>query len=442
MSGALISLAIVAASVAAMYFWARHDTNHRLATSYASDLRTFNSNWKKLGLGLAAFVYISAPIGFSWLGYKNVHLPHDLVPGLPLTNLSLSLLNFAGIFAIGTLALNLLTGYAGQVSLGHATFIGAGAYAAGYFGENVKIGGRHLPFLVWLAMAGVIGALIAAGVGPFALRLRGDYLAVITVGMLVFAEHVFNAWADITGGTPGRSHLPQPSLTVWPGKTITFTVPDTTDADIFGFTYTRDQAFFWLIWACVALAAIVAYNVVRTRSGRAMMAVRDRDLSAEAIGVDISSTKIKAFALCGAMAGVSGALYGAQIQSVTPEFFDLKLSIQYVAMMVVGGSGTILGSILGAIAIIGLDRLTDRFKWIFTLPGVRNVLFFVSTSSNESVTTTGIRGFIDRMQIELPNFVRLIYGLLIIVSLRYFPNGIAALWDRTKRWFERWPFAR
>ena len=166
------------------------------------------------------------------------------------------------------------------------------------------------------------------------------------------------------------------------------------------------------------------------------------DLSAEAIGVNIASTKIKAFALCGGLAGVSGALYGSLIQSVTPEFFDLKLSIQYVAMMVVGGSGTILGSILGAVAIIGLDRLTDRFKWIFTLPGVRNVLFFVSTSSNESVTTTGVRGFIDRMQIELPNFVRLIYGLLIVLSLRYFPNGIAALWDRIKRFFVRWPFAR
>lgn len=442
MSGAILTLAILGLSACCLFVWARYDSSHRLATTYAWDLRTFRSNWKKVGLALGAFLYISAPVGFSWVGYKGLHLPTQMVPGLPLTNLALSLLNFAGIFAIGTLALNLLTGYAGQVSLGHATFIGAGAYAAGYFGENVKVGGRHLPFLVWLAAAGVIGALIATAVGPFALRLRGDYLAVITVGMLVFAEHIFNAWADITGGTPGKSNLPQPSLTVWPGKTITFTVPQTTESDIFGFAYTRDQAFFWLIWAFVALSAIVAYNIVRTRSGRAMMAVRDRDLSAEAIGVDISSTKIKAFALCGAMAGVSGALYGAQIQSVTPEFFDLKLSIQYVAMMVVGGSGTILGSILGAVAIIGLDRLTDRFKWIFTLPGVRNVLFFVSTSSNEEVTTTGLRGFIDRMQIELPNFVRLIYGLLIVLSLRYFPNGIAALWERMKRTVERWPFAR
>ncbi len=442
MSGAILSLAILALSISGLFVWARYDSSHRLATTYAWDLRTFRSNWKKVGLGLAAFLYISAPVGFSWVGYKGVHLPTQMVPGLPLTNLALSLLNFAGIFAIGTLALNLLTGYAGQVSLGHATFIGAGAYAAGYFGENVKIGGRHLPFLVWLAAAGLIGALIATAVGPFALRLRGDYLAVITVGMLVFAEHVFNAWADVTGGTPGKSELPQPTLTIWPGKSIVFTVPETTESDIFGFTYTRDQAFFWLVWGFVALCSIAAYNIVRTRSGRAMMAVRDRDLSAEAIGVDISSTKIKAFALCGAMAGVSGALYGAQIQSVTPEFFDLRLSIQYVAMMVVGGSGTILGSILGALAIIGLDRLTDRFKWIFTLPGVRNVLFFVSTSSNEAVTTTGLRGFIDRMQIELPNFVRLIYGLLIVLSLRYFPNGIAALWERIKRTFERWPFAR
>ncbi len=441
MSGAVITLVFLAVALAAITLWARRDARHRLVTSYASDLRTLRSNWAKLGLVVAALVYVSAPIGFSWIGYRGLHLPGQMIPGLALTNLGLSLLNFAGIFAIGTLALNLLTGYAGQVSLGHATFIGAGAYAAGYFGQDLTVRGRHLPFLVWLLLAGLVGALIATAVGPFALRLRGDYLAVITVGMLVFAEHIFNAWSDITGGTPGRSNLPQPSLTIWPGKTITFTVPGSNDADLFGFSYRRDQAFFWLIWAFVALAAIVAYNVTRTRQGRAMMAVRDRDLSAEAIGVNIASTKIRAFALCGGLAGVAGALYGSQIQSVTPEFFDLKLSIQYVAMMVVGGSGTILGSILGAVAIIGVERFTDRFKWIFTLPGVRNVLFFVSTSSNEQATTSGLRGFIDRMQIQLPNFVRLLYGLLIVVSLVFFPNGIAALWGRVKRYFARWPFA-
>jgi branched-chain amino acid transport system permease protein len=441
MSGALRTLALLVLASAAMVWWARRDATRRLTTSYASDLRTLRSNWSKLGVALGLLLYVSAPIGFSWIGFKGVHLPGALVPGLPLTNLAMSLLNFAGVFAIGTLALNLLTGFAGQVSLGHATFIGAGAYAAGYFGQDLVVGGHHLPFLVWLALAGVVGAVIATAVGPFALRLRGDYLAVITVGMLVFAEHVFNAWADITGGTPGRSNLPQPTLAVWPGKTIVFSVPGGTDADLFGFTYTRDQAFFWLIWAFVAVAVIVARNVTRTRTGRAMMAVRDRDLSAEAIGVNIAATKIKAFALCGAMAGVAGALYGSLIQSVTPEFFDLKLSIQYVAMMVVGGSGTILGSVLGAVSIIGLERLTDRFKWIFTLPGVRHVLFFVSTSSNERPTTSGLRGFIDRMQIELPNFVRLLYGLLIVVALRFFPNGIAALWDRTKRFVRRWPFA-
>ncbi len=440
MSGAVLSLGILLGSLAFMVMWARHDGRNRLATSYASDTRTLKSNWMKLGVVLTGLLYISAPIGFSWIGYHGLHLPGQMIPGLPLTNLGLSLLNFAGVFAIGTLALNLLTGYAGQVSLGHATFIGAGAYAAGYFGQDFTVAKHHLPFLVWLALAGIVGALIATAVGPFALRLRGDYLAIITVGMLVFAEHIFNAWADITGGTPGRSNLPQPTFTIWPGKSIVFSVPNSTDSDIFGFTYSRDQAFFWLIWAFVAVTVLVARNLIRSRQGRAMMAVRDRDLSADAIGVNLASTKIRAFALCGGLAAISGAIYGSLIQSVTPEFFDLKLSIQYVAMMVVGGSGTILGSVLGAMAIVGVERLTDRFKWIFTLPGIRNVLFFVSTSSNEQVKTTGLRGFIDRMQIDLPNFVRLLYGLLIVIVLRFFPNGIAALWDRMKRYFARWPF--
>jgi branched-chain amino acid transport system permease protein len=429
MSGAIITLAVVVAAVIAMILWARHDTSVRLASTYGHDLRIFRSNWTKIGLVLAVIVYVSAPIGFSWLGYGAFHLPGKLIPGLPMGDFALAVFNFAGIFAIGTLALNLLTGYAGQVSLGHATFIGVGGYAAGYFGSTVEKGGRHFPFLVCLLLAAIIGALISAVVGPFALRLRGDYLAVITVGLLVTAEHLFNAWSGVTGGPQGRGDLPTPSLTIWPGKTMIFSGGEDGSADFFGFGYNRQQGYFWLVWAIAAIAVFLSFNLVRSRHGRAMMAVRDRDLSAEAIGVELSGTKIRAFAVCGALAGLSGALYGSYIQYVTPEFFNLNLSIQYVAMMIVGGAGTILGSILGAITIGGLDRIIDRYKWIFTWGPFKKIFFFISTDQAE-------RG------IKLPNFVRMLFGLLIIVFLIFFPNGLTALWDRTKRYFTRWPLAR
>jgi branched-chain amino acid transport system permease protein len=426
MSGALITLFLCAVSGAFMLTWARRDAKRRLVTSYGTELRVMRSNWVKLSVALGALFFISAPIGFSWLGYKSFHLPSKLIPGLPMGEFPLAVLNFAGIFALGVLALNMLTGYAGQVSLGHATFIGAGAYAAGYFGQNLKFGGNHLPFLIWVLLAGVIGALISGIVGPFALRLRGDYLAVITVGLLIFAEHIFNAWADITGGTPGRSNLPQPVITVWKNKVMNFSTVDG-ESDFFGVLYSRNQGYFWLVWAFVVVAVILCHNLARSRQGRAMMAVRDRDLSAEAIGVVLSQTKLKAFAVCGALAGISGALYGSYIQSVTPEFFNLNLSIQYVAMMIVGGSGTILGSVLGAVVVGSLERVTDHFKWIFSRQPLKTVFFFVSADSNG-------RG------IKLPNFVRLLYGVLIVVFLIYFPNGVTSIWTRIKRYFVRWPF--
>jgi ABC-type branched-subunit amino acid transport system permease subunit len=323
MSGAILTLVICTFGGFAMAWWAKRDAAKPMTTSYGTDLRTLRSNWLKFGVIVGLVLFVSAPIGFSWLGYKSFHLPAKLIPGLPLSEFGLSVLTLAGIFAIGTLALNMLTGFAGQVSLGHASLIGIGAYGAGYFGQQLMVRNSHLPFLVWIVLAGLLGALISAVIGPFALRLRGDYLAVISVGLLVFSEHVFNAWADVTGGTPGRTGLPQPVLAVAPGKSLVFSLPETGETEFFKtFLFTRNMGYFWLAWAFVVVAILIARNVVRSRQGRAMMAVRDRDVSAEAIGIDLSRTKVKAFALCGGLAGVSGALYGAYIQSITPEFFN------------------------------------------------------------------------------------------------------------------------
>jgi branched-chain amino acid transport system permease protein len=429
MSGAILTLVICTLGGFGMAWWARRDAAKPMTTTYGSDLRTLRSNWLKLGVVLGLVLFVSAPIGFSWLGYRGFHLPAKLIPGLPLSEFGLSVLTLAGIFAIGTLALNMLTGFAGQVSLGHASLIGIGAYGAGYFGQQLVVSNHHLPFLVWIVLAGLLGALISAVIGPFALRLRGDYLAVISVGLLVFSEHVFNAWADVTGGTPGRTGLPQPVLAVAPGKSLVFSLPETGETEFFKtFLFTRNMGYFWLAWAFVVVAILVARNVVRSRQGRAMMAVRDRDVSAEAIGIDLSRTKVKAFALCGGLAGISGALYGAYIQSITPEFFNLNLSIQYVAMMIVGGAGTITGSVFGALLLGSLDRIFDRFRWIFSKPVFKQVFFFVTADGNGKGMKIG-------------NFVRMVSGLAIVVFLIFFPQGIVALWERFKRFVRRWPFA-
>lgn len=318
-----------------------------------------------------------------------------------LSDFWLSVLAYAGISAVGAIGLNLLTGYTGQVSLGHATFIGAGAYAAGYFGGDLG-----LPLPLWLLLAAVAGGLLGALVGPFALRLRGNYLVIITLGVVFLGEHVFSNWDGLTGGNAGRNIEAPVSLGF-----LDFD-------DMSG--YTREQSWFWLIWAMVALAALLGKNIVRTRPGRAMQAVRDRDVAAEVIGVSLARYKIGAFVISSAMAGVAGGLFGAYQQFVSPTDWSLFLSIQFIAIIIVGGLGTIFGAVLGALFVGSLPRLIEEYSG--SIPGVS--------------TGAGDEGLITVFALN-----QAIFGLLIVGFLVFEPRGLAAIWLRLKAYFKGWPFS-
>jgi len=207
----------------------------------------------------------------------------------------LSVLIYVGITAVGALGLNLLTGYCGQISLGHAFFIGAGAYITGWLGG--KLG---LPLVLWLPLAAVTGGLLGAVVGPFALRLRGHYLAIVTLGLVFIGEHLWRNLKGLTGGNSGTSV--NAGISVGP--------VDFNRLVLAGEVYSRNQGFFWLVWALVAVVALLVKNLVRTRPGRALQAVRDRDQAAEVIGVRAGRYKIGAFVVSSAIASVAGALFG------------------------------------------------------------------------------------------------------------------------------------
>src|SRR5690348_10864975 len=251
-----------------------------------------------------------------------------MLPNL-LTDFWLDVLARCGLAAVGAIGLNLLTGYTGQISLGHAFFIGCCAYVAGWFGVQ-----QGLPLLVWLSLAAVIGALLGAAIGPFALRLRGDYLAIVTIGLLYLGEYVFTNWDSLTGGHAGTAT--DAPVSIGP---INFA-----HLHAFGQIYTRRQGMFWLCWAVAGIVALIASNIVRTRPGRAMQAVRDQDVAAEVVGVSLTRYKIGAFAVSSAMAAVAGGLFGVVQQFVNPTDFGgapgLVLSITYVAMIIIGGIGT------------------------------------------------------------------------------------------------------
>jgi branched-chain amino acid transport system permease protein len=363
---------------------------HRnLTLHYADDLKLFRGPWRKLGLAILVFLYAWIP------GYFGAYV--------------LGVLTLCGVYAIGAIGLNLLTGYSGQVSLGHAFFFAAGAYAAAYLGAQ-----KQWPLLAYLLAACLIGFGVGAVVGPFALRLRGNYLVIVTIGLVFLGEHLWKNWESVTGGGAGTSVRDAPTtIGTWDFK----------DLNVLGISYEEEQSLFWLVWAAVAIVAVLSKNLVRSRAGRAMQAVRDRDLSAEVIGVNLARYKVGAFAWSSAFAALSGALYGVVTERLEVGIFSLFLSITFVAMIIIGGVGTIFGSVLGAILVFGGQQLIAR----------NSDLFIFDKLLASSPTDDGL--------FSIGEFNSILFGLFIVLILLFEPRGLAALWLRAKTWFLSWPFS-
>jgi branched-chain amino acid transport system permease protein len=365
------------------------DPHRNLTLAYADDIKLFRGPWRKLGLAILIFLYVWAP------GYFSLYV--------------LGVLTLVGVYAVGSIGLNLLTGYAGQVSLGHAFFFGAGAYAAAYLGAK-----HSWPLLAYLLAAAVIGFVVGAVVGPFALRLRGNYLVIVTLGLVFLGEHLWKNWDSVTGGGNGASVKAAPtSIGTWNFK----------DLNVWGVHYEKEQALFWLVWAIVAIVAVLSKNLVRSRAGRAMQAVRDRDLSAEVIGVNLARYKVGAFAWSSAFAALSGALYGVVTERLETGIFNLFLSITFVAMVIIGGVGTIFGSVLGAMLVFGGQQFISRNSDLFIFDPI------ISSSPTDS-------GYFS-----IGEFNNILFGLFIVLFLLFEPRGLAALWLRAKTWFSTWPFS-
>jgi branched-chain amino acid transport system permease protein len=301
---------------------------------------------------------------------------------------------FVLIAAIGALGLDLLTGRTGQISLGHAFFLGVGAYTGGV------IGGRYgLTAALWIPAAAVIAGILGGLVGPTALRLRGLYLAIVTIGLIFIGQHVFVNVSWLSGG-PGGEALPVPTF-----GALNFTK----GTHIGGLFINRDGLFYYLALVLVAATMAYVHNLARSRQGRSMSAVRDRELAAAVLGVDVARTKVTAFVISSMLAGVSGALYGSYLGFVVPTQWDLALSIEFVVMIVVGGMATVWGPLLGALFVIGLPAV---------LQNVSRSLPFLATGTNSH----GILTVSDASAI--------VYGVFLIVFLLLEPRGIIGLGQR------------
>ena len=346
-------------------------------TTYAADQQIFPIRQDRIAMGLLlVFAFFVVP-----MIADQYWLSAILTPFL--------------ILALAALGLNILTGYAGQLSLGTAAFMAVGAFMA----YNFVLRMPWLGIIPSFILAGLCAAAVGILFGLPSLRIKGFYLAVATLACQFFVLWAIQRWGWITNHSASG---------VIAAQKIT----------ILGYEFVSPESKYLLTLAVVAVLALAAKNLMRSRTGRAFMAVRDMDVAASVIGIRMMQTKLLAFAISSFYCGVAGALYAyTYLGTVEPEAFSLDLSFRVLFMIIVGGVGSILGSFLGA-------------AFITLLPVVLSVL------SGAFSHTAGI----DISHAVLSNFELIVFGGLIIFFLIVEPSGLARLWQIAKEKLRLWPF--
>ena len=304
--------------------------------------------------------------------------------------------NYMAINVIVTVGLNILVGYTGQISLGHAGFFAIGAY-----GTVLLMTALHLPFLLAIVVAAFIAAFFGFVLGLPALRLEGPYLAIATLGFGMAITQVIGRW-QVFGGRMG---LETPDLSIGP------------------FAIDTDRQLYFVIVTIAFLLILAARNLMKTRVGRAFIAIRDSDIAAETMGVNLTLYKTLAFAVSAFYAGVAGGLMAFLLGFINPSSFNFILSIYFLAFVIVGGLGSILGSIMGGVVMTWLLLVLDKVQ---ELPYLGAVLI---SFSERWMNLAG-----------LPNIASIIFGLIIILLVVFEPLGLYGFWIRTKIYWKTWPF--
>src|SRR5213592_726433 len=336
-------------------------------TTYASDLALVDTHLRRRALAALVVALLVLP---------RVASPFIL-----------DLVAQTALAAIGALALNLLTGLAGQVSLGHAGFIAAGAFTTGLLVEN----GLRSP-LIALPAAAVVGAALGIVVGIPALRLKGLYLALGTLALHHVVLYACAEFQNHWGANTGVS-VPPPALGPWVLKGVV--------------------AWYYALTLAAALTLALSVNLRRSRAGRAWMAIRDREIAAESVGIDVSRYKVLAFVWSSAITAVAGALFAYHRAFVSVEAFGFFLAVEYIAMIIIGGLGSALGAVLGAAFVTLLPYVIDALVAGVSPDAAQYYVFPAKFGA---------------------------FGLLMALFLLFEPLGLVGIWRRVRNWFALWPF--
>ncbi|MBS0429176.1 MAG: branched-chain amino acid ABC transporter permease [Proteobacteria bacterium] len=335
-------------------------------TSYAQDIALAKHGGHRFWYSVLGVVLLAAP----WL----------------LDEYWLAQLNFVLIYSVVGLGLMLLAGFTGQFSIGHAAFLGTGAYTQGVL-TNLGV-----PFPIAMVAAALLSAAVGVVVAMPALRVKGIYLGIATLAFGFIVEEVFARWESVTGGNAGL-HVKSPKL--------------------FGLDFGSGEAFYFVCLVTTVLCTLGVLNLLRAPTGRAFVAIRDSEISAQSMGIHLARYKTLSFAISAALAGLGGALYAHKISFLSPDQFSILQSIDLLLLVVIGGLGSVHGVFLGAIFLISMPQLISLSKdWLPPVIG------------------------------QAPGLQGLVYGVVLIAFVLFEPMGLYGRWLKVRTYLQLFPFYR
>src|SRR5919199_1967992 len=343
-------------------------------TSYREDMTIFPTRNSRLALWLGLALVCAAP--------------------LVLGRYELGLMVNIGIMGIAALGLNILVGFTGQISIGHAAFFGFGAFASAWLHDTV-----HIPVALCIPLAGLMTAAVGLVFGAPAARLKGLYLAIATLAAQYILEDFFARAQWFTGGVAGRITEP---------------------FELFGWRADREESYLYVVLAAVIIMYTFAANLMRTRDGRALVAVRDHYLSAEVMGINLAYYRTLSFGIASFYAGIAGALYAHYLLFVSVEAFNILFSIQFLGMVIIGGLGSVMGSLMGAAFMVLLPEVVQAGADALAGSAVDRALKLGNSIS-----------FLREMVI----------GAAIILFLVFEPDGLARRWRLIRAYWKLYPFS-